>query len=623
MAAQIAPASARRTRPVRLGPLGVTVEHRAGGSIYLDPLHPLGPYADRLTERLVHWAAHAPDRTFMAQRDERGEWRRLTYAEALESARRIGGALLERGLSAERPLMILSGNDLEHALLALGALHAGVAYVPVSPAYSLLSTDFAKLRHIVALTTPGLVYAADGRRFGRAIEAVVGRDVEVVAAGEPVPGRPTTPVSALLGARGGAAVDDAHAAVGPDTVAKILFTSGSTGAPKGVINTHRMLCANMEQLRTQFAFFHDMPPVILDWSPWHHTAGGNHNFNLVLYNGGTFYIDDGKPTPDAIAATVRNLREVSPTWYFNVPRGYDALIPHLRGDRRLRESFFRDVQVLYYAGAGMAQSVWDALDEIASATYGERILMLTGLGATETAPFALTAGAGMSGAGLVGLPAAGVRLKLTPVEGKLEARVQGPNVTPGYWRQPELTAKAFDEEGYYRFGDALKFVDPADPHKGLLFDGRVAEDFKLATGTWVSVGPLRLSLIDALSPYAQDVVLAGPDRDYIAALVFPNVAACAQLAGLADAPAADVLVHPRVRQEVERRLTAFAARSTGSSNRAARALLLGEPPSIDRGEATDKGSLNQRAVLTNRSALVERLYAEPPPPEVICAGRTT
>jgi len=620
MAAPVfASAPHRRTRPVRLGPLGVSVERRADGSIYLDPLHSLGRYPDRLTERLLHWAAHAPDRTFMAQRDARGEWRRISYAEALDSARRIGAALLERGLSAERPLMILSGNDLEHALLALAALHVGIAYVPVSPAYSLLSTDFAKLRHITALTTPGLVFAADGVRFGRAIETVLGLDIEVVTAQAPVPGRTTTPFSSLLAARAGGAVEDAHATVGPDTVAKILFTSGSTGAPKGVINTHRMLCANMEQLRTQFAFFHETAPVILDWSPWHHTAGGNHNFNLVLYNGGTFYIDDGKPTPDAIEATVRNLREVSPTWYFNVPRGYDALIPYLRNDRRLRENFFRDVQVLYYAGAGMAQHTWDALDEIASATYGERIMMLTGLGATETAPFALTAGAGMSGAGLVGLPAAGVRLKLAPVEGKLEARVQGPNVTPGYWRQPELTAKAFDEEGYYRFGDALKFVDPEDPHKGLRFDGRVAEDFKLATGTWVSVGPLRLNLIDALSPYAQDVVLAGPDRDDIGALIFPNLAACAQLVGVPDTAAPDILAHPRLREEIAQRLTAFAARSTGSSNRVVRALLLVEPPSIDRGEATDKGSLNQRAVLANRAALVERLYADPSPPEVIRA----
>jgi len=609
-----------RLRPVRLGPLDVAVDRRADGTVYLDARHPLGAYPDRITERLARWANEAPERTFMAARDARGEWRRLSYAAALEGARAIGTALLARGLSAERPLMILSGNDLEHALLALAALHAGVAYVPVSPAYSLLSQDFAKLKHIVGLTTPGMVFAADGRRFGRAITAAFAADIEVVTAREAVPGRATAPFASLLATPAGPDIDAAHARVGPDTVAKILFTSGSTGLPKGVINTQRMLCANQEQLVTQFSFLRDAAPVILDWSPWHHTAGGNHNFNLALYNGGTFHIDDGKPTPDAIHATVRNLREVSPTWYFNVPRGYDALIPYLREDRALRESFFRDVRMLYYAGAGMAQHTWDALDEIASSTYGERILMLTGLGATETAPFALTAGEGMSGAGLVGLPVAGVRLKLAPVDGKLEARVQGPNITPGYWRQPELTAKAFDEEGYYRFGDALKFVDPDDERKGLLFDGRVAEDFKLATGTWVSVGPLRLKLLDALAPYAQDVVLAGPDRDEIGALIFPNLAACREIAGLADAPPAAVLADAKLRHAIQRRLSALAGRSTGSSTKVARALLLAEPPSIDRGEATDKGSLNQRAVLANRADLVAKLYAEPAAAEVIRAG---
>ena len=362
------------------------------------------------------------------------------------------------------------------------------------------------------------------------------------------------------------------------------------------------------------------PGSVLDWSPWHHTAGGNHNFNLVLYNGGTFYIDDGNPTPHAIEATVRNLREVSPTWYFNVPRGYDALIPHLRNDRRLRESFFRDVRVLYYAGAGMAQHTWDALDEIACSTYGERVVILSGLGSTETAPFALTADASMSGAGLIGLPAVGVQLKLVPVDGKLEARVRGPNITPGYWREPELTAQAFDHEGYYRFGDALKLADPADPRRGLLFDGRIAEDFKLTTGTGLNVGPLRLRLISALAPYAHDAVLAGPDRDEIGALIFPNLAACRELAGLTDAPATSVLAHPRLRAEIGRRLADFAAQSTGSSNRVSRALLLAEPASIDRGEATDKGSLNQRAVLSHRAALVEQLYADPVPTDVIRAA---
>ena len=453
-------------REVRLGSLAVAVERRPDGTIYLKNTHPLGPYAQRLTDRLHHWAATAPQRTFLAERGPDGQWRRITYSETLDQVRAIGAALLSRGLSVERPLMILSGNDLEHALLGLAALYVGVPYTPLSPAYSLISTDFSKLRHIVDLTTPGLVFASDGERFGRAIDAVVAPKVEIVTTRANAPGRRATPFSSFVSTQTGSFVNAAHAEVGSDTVAKILFTSGSTGMPKGVINTQQMLCANQEQIRTHFAFFQDEPPVILDWSPWNHTAGSNHNFNLVLYNGGSLYIDDGRPTPGAIEATVRNLREVSPTWYFNVPRGYEALIPYLRQDEPLRRNFFKDLRLLYYAAASMAQHIWDALEDMAAATYGERILMLTGLGATETAPFALSAGKGMSGNGLVGLPVSGVELKLVPNDDKLEARVRGPNVTPGYWRQPELTAKAFDDEGYYKFGDAVKFADPSDVTKG-------------------------------------------------------------------------------------------------------------------------------------------------------------
>lgn len=599
----------RIAREVRLGRLDVSVDRRTDGTVYLTPTETLSPHPDRLTDRLVHWATVAPDRTFVAERDGAG-WRRVSYAEALDAARRIGTALLARGLSAERPLMILSGNDVEHALLALGALYAGVTYVPVSPAYSTLSTDFGKLRHILNIVTPGLVFASDGERFGRAIASAIPADLELVVTRNPSSDRPATLFDRLLATRPEATVDTAHAAIGRNSVAKILFTSGSTGMPKGVINTQRMLCVNMEQVLTQFLFFRDEPPVVLDWSPWHHTAGGNHNFNIVLYNGGTLYIDDGRPVPGAIEATVRNLRDVSPTWYFNVPRGYDALIPFLRQDRALRENFFRDLRVLYYAGAGMAQHTWDALEEIATETYGEHIMMMTGLGATETAPFSLCAGRGMTGAGLVGLPVPGVELKLAPVDGKLEARIRGPNVTPGYWRQPELTAKAFDDEGFYKFGDALKFVDPADVRKGLLFDGRVAEDFKLATGTWVNTGALRLAVIDAFAPYAQDAVLAGPDRNDIGVLIFPNLSACRQFCPELDqaTPAAAVLGHAKVRAEFAVRLCKLAAKATGSSNRVVRALLLVDPPSIDLGEMTDKGSLNQRAVLSNRATLVEELY---------------
>jgi feruloyl-CoA synthase len=608
-----------RLRDVKLGSLDVEIEQRSDGTVYLKNKHPLASYAVRITDRLIHWARAAPQRVFMAERGADGEWRRLTYGEALTQVRSLATALRARGLSAERPLMILSGNDLAHAVLGLAALYAGIPYVPLSPAYSLVSRDFGKLRHIVGLTTPGLVFASDGDLFGRAIEATIPPRVAIVVRRNPLKGRPTTLLSDLLATSADPALDAAHESIGPDTVAKILFTSGSTGIPKGVINTQRMLCANQEQIRTHFAFLGDQPPILLDWSPWNHTAGGNHNFNMALYNGGTFYIDDGRPVPGAIEATVRNLREVSPTWYFNVPRGYDALIPFLRQDEVLRRSFFKDLRILYYAAASMAQHVWDALDEIASATYGERILMLTGLGSTETAPFALSAGKGMSAAGLVGLPTSGIELKLVPREGKLEARIRGPNVTPGYWRQPELTATAFDEEGYYKFGDALRFADSDDVTKGLIFDGRVAEDFKLASGTWVNVGPLRAGFIDHFAPLVQDVVIAGLGRNEIAALVFADRAACHRLcpALAPNAPAAELFAQRELRAAFAERLERLAAQSTGSSNRIAALLLLDEPPSLDQGEMTDKGSINQRAVLTHRAHLVAELYAHPRSPRVI------
>jgi feruloyl-CoA synthase len=601
-------------RDARLGPLEVAVDRHPNGVTYLRNKHPLGTYAHRLTDRLHYWATHTPDRTYLAERGPDGAWRGLTYRDALSQVRALAASLLSRGLSAERPLMILSGNDLEHALLGLAALYAGITYTPLSPAYSLISSDFGKLRHIVNLMTPGLVFAADGTMFGRAITATIPAGIEIVTTRNAVPDRRNTAFSDLLKTEASTALDRAHETVGPDTVAKILFTSGSTGMPKGVINTQRMLCANQEQIRTHFSFFRDEPPVILDWSPWNHTAGGNHNFNLVLYNGGSFYIDDGRPVGDAIKATVRNLREVSPSWYFNVPRGYEALIPYLRHDEVLRRSFFKDLRILYYAGASMAPHVWDALDEIAAATYGERILMLTGLGSTETAPFALSAGHGMgAAAGLVGLPTAGVEVKLVPMEGKLEARVRGPNITPGYWRQPELTEKAFDEEGYYKFGDALKFADPGDVTKGLVFDGRVAEDFKLATGTWVNVGPLRARFIDHFAPLVQDVVIAGLGHDEIAALIFADREACRRLCPdlAATVSAAALFADARVRAEFKARLKSLAAQSTGSSNRVVSAILLEDPPSLDRGEMTDKGSINQRAVLANREHLVEEAYAAP------------
>ena len=458
----------------------------------------------------------------------------------------------------------------------------------------------------------GLVFVADGTAFARAISAAVPPGVEVVVTAHPPAGRNATPFTTFTATAPTSAVEAAHAKVGPDTVAKILFTSGSTGQPKGVINTQRMLCSNQAMLRTSLAFINDEPPVLVDWPPWNHTFGGNHDFNLVLFNGGSFYIDEGKPLPGAIAATVRNLRDIAPTIYFNVPKGFEMLLPYLRSDAALRERFFSRLKAMFYAGASLAQHVRDEYQELAIAATGERIIFLSSLGSTETAPAALACTWECERTGNIGLPLPGVELKLVPRDGKLEARLKGANITPGYWRAPELTAEAFDEEGFYKIGDALQFADAADPAKGLLFDGRLAEDFKLATGTWVSVGPLRAEFIAHCAPLVRDVVLAGADRDDVAAMVFPDLEACRRLAPdvAPDASAAVLLADARVRAEFARLLAALAAPARGTSGRIVRAMLLAEPPSLDVGEMTDKGSINQRAVLAHRAGLVEELYAD-------------
>jgi feruloyl-CoA synthase len=608
-------------RPVRLGPADFVVERRGDGAILMRSPHPLPPYPDRLTGRLVHWAETAPDRVFLAQRGAAGAWRTVTYGQSLAAVRAIATALLQRGLSADRPIAILSGNDIEHALIGLAAMHVGIPYAPISVPYSLLSQDFGKLKAIVEILTPGLVFVADGTAFARAISAAVPPGVEVVVTAHPPAGRNATPFTTLTATAPTSAVEAAHAKVGPDTVAKILFTSGSTGQPKGVINTQRMLCSNQAMLRTSLAFINDEPPVLVDWPPWNHTFGGNHDFNLVLFNGGSFYIDEGKPLPGAIAATVRNLRDIAPTIYFNVPKGFEMLLPYLRSDAALRERFFSRLKAMFYAGASLAQHVRDEYQELAIAATGERIIFLSSLGSTETAPAALACTWESERTGNIGLPLPGVELKLVPRDGKLEARLKGANITPGYWRAPKLTAEAFDEEGFYKIGDALQFADAADPAKGLLFDGRLAEDFKLATGTWVSVGPLRAEFIAHCAPLVRDVVLAGADRDDVAAMVFPDLEACRRLAPdvAPDASAAVLLADARVRAEFARLLAALAAPARGTSGRIVRAMLLAEPPSLDVGEMTDKGSINQRAVLAHRAGLVEELYADRPPPGVIVA----
>ena len=559
---------------MKLGPTDVVVERRGGGVLHLRARQPLDAYPRSMTERLELWAERAPQRILFAQRDGAG-WRNVTYADALEKARKIGAALLARNLSAERPLAVLSGNDIEHGLLHLGAMYAGIPYAPVSPAYSLLSTDFAKLRAILGRLTPGLVYASDTRAFGRAIDAV--------CSGMEVLSRPPE-------AEPGRALADARAAVGPDTIVKFLFTSGSTGTPKAVINTQRMWCSNQKMVDQVFPFFREEPPVLVDWAPWHHTAAGNKNLGMVLYNGGSYYLDEGKPLPGQMEATARNLREVAPTWYFNVPKGFEALLPYLRSDEELRRNFFSRLRILWFAGAAISQPVFEEMKRLGVETRGEPVPFFTGFGATETAPHTIGRTWESADASNMGLPPPGVDLKLLPHDGRLEARVKGPHVTPGYWREPLLTAQAFDDDGYYRLGDSFVFADDHDPQKGLLFRGRIAEDFKLATGTWVNVGPLRAKFIEHFAPLVRDVVLTGHDRNELGALIFP--------AGKVDP------------SELRARLRSLAAESTGSSNRIARALLLEEPPSLDAGEMTDKGSINQRAVLSRRAALVEEVYSD-------------
>ena len=573
------PQPARRTRSVRLARQSVVAERR-GRNVYLRSPDTLPAYPRKLTERLDHWAEHAPQRVFLAQRGP-GGWLRLTYAQARSRARRIAQALLERRLSAERPVAVLSGNDFEHALIELGALYAGVPYAPVSPAYSMLSKDFAKLKHVMRLLTPGLVFASQRESFEAGIAAAVPGDVEVVYGGD---------FGKLEASAPTGAVDEAHGGVGPDTIAKFLFTSGSTGEPKAVINTQRMWCSNQAMIRSMFAFFEEEPPLIVDWAPWHHTAAGNHDFGLVIYNGGSYYIDEGKPLPGAIETTVRNLREIAPTWYFNVPRGYEVLLPYLRKDRELRENFFSRLKILWFAGAGVSQPVFDEVKALAYQTCGEEIPFLTGLGSTETAPFAMGRMWETKDVTNMGLPPPGVEIKLVPLQDKLEARLKGPNITPGYWRQPDLTAQVFDEEGYYRLGDSFVFANDKNPEEGLLFRGRLAEDFKLATGTWVQVGPLRARFIAHFSPLVRDVVIAGEGRSEVGALII----------AAGNSPPEEFL----------KRLKTFPG--TGSSNRIARAMVLDEPPSLDAGETTDKGSINQRAVLKRRAALVDELFAGSP-----------
>src|SRR3989440_1135823 len=555
---------------LRLAAATVQVE-RKNGNTYLRSPQKLAPYARCVTEWLVQWSDKAPERTFLAERKGEG-WRKLSYRETYGAVRRIAQGLLDLELGPQRPVAILSDNSIDHALLALGAMHVGIPAAPISPAYSLMSKDFGRLKYIFELLQPGLVFAADPAKFQAALAAV---------------GAKSASVAEMLEVNPGSTQEREHAKVRPETIAKILFTSGSTGMPKGVINTHGMLCANQQQLAQAWPFVEDRPPVVVDWLPWNHTFGGSFNFNQILHNGGTLYIDAGKPVPGLVETTVKNLAEVSPTLYFNVPRGYDLLLPFLERDDRLRRNFFRDLDAIFYAAAALPQNLWDRIKALKP-----DVVMLSAWGSTETAPLATSVHFHMERPGVIGLPVAECELKLVPSAGKMEVRVRGPNVMPGYYKREDLTRAAFDEEGFYRIGDAVKFADADEPAKGIVFDGRVAEDFKLSTGTWVNAGAVRVKLIAAADPLIQDAVITGHDRDEIGALVFLSPAA------------KDADVRGRLRAALRK-----LAQDGSSSMHPKRLMVMAEPPSIDANEITDKGYMNQRAVLERRAALVERLYS--------------
>ena len=602
-----------RYRDMRYGITRVEVQTRENGVQYAQADEPLQTYPHRMTDKLLHWARVAPERSLMARRKRlpdgtTGDWEHLTYAQAVTAARRIGQALLHKGLSVDRPVVILSENSLEHGMMALACMMVGIAYCPVSPAYATVSKDFDKLKHILRTLTPGLVMAADAQRYGTAIESCVTDDVDVVLVNGELK-RPYTRFSEWLQTKDTPSVDDAMHATGPDTVVKFLFTSGSTNLPKGVINTHRMWCANQQQMWQSMPVLGESAPVLVDWLPWNHTFGGNHNVGLVLFHGGSLYIDDGKPIPALMPETLRNLREIAPTVYFNVPTGLEAIANAMHTDDVLRKNLLSKVRMFFYSGAALAQSIWDSLHAAQERELGQRIVMGTGLGMTETGPFGIFVPRPEVVSGDLGLPCAGLQLKLVPVGDKVEVRYKGPNVTPGYWRAPEATAEAFDEEGFLKSGDAVMWRDATNPHDGLRFDGRIAEDFKLATGTFVSVGPLRARIIAAAAPYVQDAVITGLNMNEVGAMLFttPRVRELCPLPDTASLTA--VLQHTDTLAFFQGQLNTLAQQATGSANRISRLLLLTEPPSIDAGEVTDKGSINQRAVLKQRNALVLAMYA--------------
>ena len=597
----------------------IDVERRGDGTVVLKSRIPLQAYEKHIPASLAKWAKEAPERIWLAQRSgPNREWREVSYAEAKRTVDALTQALLDLDLDG-RPVTILSGNSIEHALMTQAAMQARAPAAPVSPAYSLMSHDHVKLKYLFDLIKPAVVMVQDGPTFEKALKALDLSGVTVVHVARPCDGVKSVSFAELAATPVTADVEASIAQITPQTVGKLLFTSGSTGMPKAVINTQEMMCANaamMMQVRPR----DPSGPIstMLDWMPWNHTMGGNAAFHPILVDGGTLYIDDGRPMPGQFEETLRNLREISPTYYANVPAGYAALAAAMEKDDALCRSFFKNLSIMAYGGARLPDDLYDRMQALAVKTTGERIVFYTGWGSTETAPTSTGTYWDTERVGLIGLPFPGVELKMVPCGSKYELRLRGVNVTPGYFGQPELTRKMFDEEGYYCIGDAGIFVDDADPVQGIIFAGRVVEDFKLTTGTFVHVGSLRTDAIAAATPVVHDALVAGQDRAFIGLLAWPNLHACRQLVGNPDLSFAEAVKHPEVVACFRRGLEAHNRECEGASSRIiARAMLMVEPPSIDGNELTDKGYINQRAGLERRAALVERLYADKPDEDVI------
>lgn len=599
-------------RKIKMGNMIAEEKCLENGDRIVTACEKLGEYPTTILEKLKHWAVEKPETIFLAERDKNNtdNWKTISYSETWQQVQTLSAGLAKKNLTIEKPIAILSGNSIDHALLVLAAMYIGIPCAVISPQYALVSQDYSKLKHCLQLITPGLIYVDNGTQFEKAITSVVDEKVDVVVSYSPLNSRACELFSDLHSVID-SSVEQRHAAINADDPAKFLFSSGSTGMPKAVVNTHRMLAANQQMILQALPLLANPAPVLVDWLPWNHTFGGNHNFGIVLYNGGTLYIDEGKPTPNGFKESIRNLKEIAPTVFYNVPKGFEELVKHLRQDEQLRKKFFSRVQMLFYAGAGLSQPVWDALEELAIETCGERIMIVTGLGCTETAPSALFTTGDGGFAGWIGLPVAGVEAKLVSAGSKTEIRFRGDSVSPGYWRQPELTEKAFDEEGYFKTGDAIKFVDDNDLEKGFRFDGRISEDFKLDTGTWVSAGPLRSQFLDFFGPLVKDVVIVGRDKPFVSGLVFPDFEYCRQsektLANLSDKELSN---HSLITGLFENKLIAFSKNATGSASRIKKISLQFDQPSLDAHEITDKGSLNASAVQENRIDMVNSLYED-------------